>query len=246
MVEFPLHTTLRIGTYPQMPSQFRDIARRESLILGALSPGERGILLAMSKPCHYPSGKMIFSKGSAGETMMLIETGRVEISLTSAAGNRSIVAHLGPGDSVGEMAVLLNSERTADALATNDVTGRLLHRGHLMSFLSEHPRTTLGLIADLCRKLQATTEALADLSMSDGGTRLAKVLIGLFDRWGIEEDDGWRLTPPVSQSDLGDMAGLTRETVNRQIRAWEKDGMLRRDGRELILLAPDKLAERAH
>lgn len=228
-----------------MALQLRDIARRESLILGALSASERGALLAMSKPCHYASGKMIFSKGTAGETMMLIETGRVEISLTSASGNRSIVAHLGPGDSVGEMAVLLNSERTADALATNDVTGRMLHRGQLMNFLAEHPKTTLGLIADLCRKLQATTEALADLSMADGGTRLAKVLVGLFDRWGVEEQGGWRLTPSVSQSDLGDMAGLTRETVNRQIRAWEMDGMLRRDGRELILVDPEMLAGRA-
>ncbi|TNF19554.1 MAG: Crp/Fnr family transcriptional regulator [Rhodobacteraceae bacterium] len=236
----------RIGPDPQMPLQFRDTARRESLILGALSAGERAALLALSKPCHYPGGKAIFSKGSRGETMMLIETGRVEISLTSASGNRSIVAHLGPGDSVGEMAILLNSERTADALATNDVTGRLVHRTHLMNFLAEHPKTTLGLIADLCRKLQATTEALADLSMADGGTRLAKVLIGLFDRWGIEEAEGWRLTPPVSQSDLGDMAGLTRETVNRQIRAWEQEGMLRRDGRELILLDADKLDARAH
>ncbi|MGY3669845.1 Crp/Fnr family transcriptional regulator [Marinovum sp. KMM 9989] len=228
-----------------MTLKFRDIARRDSLILGALSPQERTALLAVSKPCHFQGGKVIFAKGSVGETLMLIETGRVEISLTSAAGNRSIVAHLGPGNSVGEMAVLLDSDRTADAIATNDVTGRMLHRTQLLSFLTQHPKTTLGLIADLCRKLQATTEALADLSMADGGTRLAKVLVGLFDRWGIEETGGYRLTPSVSQSDLGDMAGLTRETVNRQIRSWETEGMLRRDGRELILTDPDKLAERA-
>lgn len=228
-----------------MTLKFRDIARRDSLILGALNPQERTALLAASKPCHFQGGKVIFAKGSVGETLMLIETGRVEISLTSAAGNRSIVAHLGPGDSVGEMAVLLDSDRTADAIATNDVTGRMLHRTQLLNFLTQHPKTTLGLIADLCRKLQATTEALADLSMADGGTRLAKVLVGLFDRWGIEESGGYRLTPSVSQSDLGDMAGLTRETVNRQIRSWEAEGMLRRDGRELILTDPDKLAERA-
>lgn len=228
-----------------MVLKFRDTARRESLILGALDPSERALLLALSKSCHYHGGKTIFSKGSPGETLMLIETGRVEISLTSATGNRSIVAHLGPGDSVGEMAVLLGSDRTADVIATNDVTGRLLHRTHLLQFLTDHPQTTLGLIADLCRKLQSTTEALADLSTADGGTRLAKVLIGLFERWGVEEDGGFRLTPSVSQSDLGDMAGLTRETVNRQIRAWELDKMLRRDGRDLILVDPDLLATRA-
>lgn len=205
-----------------MNLKFRDIANRESLILGALSAKERVALLGLSKPCHYHGGKVIFSKGSPGETMMLIETGRVEISLTSAAGNRSIVAHLGPGDSVGEMAVLLGSERTADAVASNDVTGRMLHRSVLLSFLTKQPHTTLGVIADLCRKLQATTEALADLSTADGGTRLAKVLIGLFDRWGVREPGGYRLTPAVSQSDLGDMAGLTRETVNRQIRAGSR------------------------
>lgn len=228
-----------------MALTFRDIARRESLILGALTPKERATLLSMSKPCHYPGGKMIFSKGSPGETLMFIDTGRVEVSLTSASGSRSIVAHLGPGDCVGEMAVLLGSDRTADAMATNDVTGRVLNRLQLMAFLTEHPKTTLGLIADLCRKLQATTEALADLSMADGGTRLAKVLVGLFDRWGEEGEGGFRLKPSVSQSDLGDMSGLTRETVNRQIRAWEADGIVRRDGRDLILVDPDALAEKA-
>lgn len=228
-----------------MPLTFRDIARRESLILGALTPKERSALLALSKPCHFPGGKTIFAKGSPGETLLLIETGRVEVSLTSATGSRSIVAHLGPGDCVGEMAVLLGSDRTADAMATNDVTGRVLNRSQLMAFLTDHPKTTLGLIADLCRKLQATTEALADLSMADGGTRLAKVLVGLFDRWGEPENGGFRLKPSVSQSDLGDMSGLTRETVNRQIRAWEKEGVVRRDGRDLILVDPDALALKA-
>ena len=228
-----------------MQAPFRDQSRHDNLILSALSPDERVSLLGLSKPCHYPAGKQIFAKGSPGETLLMIETGRVEISLTSASGNRSIVAHLGPGDSVGEMAVLLNSVRTADALATLDVTGRMLHRSHLMGFLTDHPRTTLGLVADLCRKLQATTEALADLSMADGGTRLAKVLVGLFDRWGGLQGNEWRLSPTVSQSDLGDMAGLTRETVNRQIRAWEKDGILRREGRDLVLTDADKLNQRA-
>ena len=81
--------------------------------------------------------------------------------------------------------------------------------------------------------------------MADGGTRLAKVLVGLFDRWGEEEEAGFRLKPSVSQSDLGDMSGLTRETVNRQIRAWEADGIVQRDGRDLILVDPDALAEKA-
>lgn len=228
-----------------MTLSFRDVARRESLILGALSQQERTSLLAMSKPSHFPGGKTIFAKGSPGETLLLIETGRVEVSLTSATGSRSIVAHLGPGDCVGEMAVLLGSDRTADAMATNDVTGRVLNRSQLMAFLTDHPKTTLGLIADLCRKLQATTEALADLSMADGGTRLAKVLVGLFDRWGEKDTMGYRLRPAVSQSDLGDMSGLTRETVNRQIRAWEKEGIVRRDGRDLVLVDPEALAARA-
>lgn len=228
-----------------MALSFRDIARRESLILGALTPQERATLLAMSKPCHFPGGKVIFAKGSPGDTLLLIDTGRVEISLTSASGSRSIVAHLGPGDCVGEMAVLLGGDRTADALATNDVTGRMLNRMQLMTFLTDHPKTTLGVIADLCRKLQATTEALADLSMAGGETRLAKVLVGLFDRWGEEEAAGYRLRPAVSQSDLGDMSGLTRETVNRQIRAWESAGIVQRDGRDLILVDPEALAEKA-
>ncbi len=219
------------------------VARRESLILTVLSSEDRKALLALATPRHYPTGKVFFAKGSPGDTLLLIDTGQVEISLTSPAGDRSIIAHLGPGDCVGEMAVLMGSERTADARAKVDVTGRSVTRTQLLRFLAQHPQATLGLVADLCRKLQATTETLAGVFAADGGTRLAKVLAGLVRRWGIDEGDGvFRLRPAVSQADLGDMAGLTRESVNRQIKAWEADGILHRDGRELVVIDPERLA----
>lgn len=221
--------------------------RKTSLVLGALGPDARKALLTQARPCHFPTGKVFFRKGAPGDALLLIETGQVEISLTAPGGEKSIVAHLGAGDCVGEMAVLTGGARTADARATIDVTGRLVTRALLMRFLADDPKATLGMVADLCEKLQATTEALADVFVTDGATRLAKVLFGLFSRWGQSESaGGLRLKPAVSQSELGEMAGLSRETVNRQIKAWEVQGLLRRDGRDLVLMDEARFAALGH
>lgn len=218
--------------------------KRNNMILDALKPEERKALFALSRPCHFPAQQLIFAKGDAGDALLFIDSGRVEISLTTIAGDKSIIAYLGAGDCLGEMAVLMGSNRTADSYSTTDVTGQMIQRAKLNSFLVQHPEATLGLVSDLCHKLERTTGNLADHVVSTGTTRLAKVICDLYSRWGRADADGnYRLSPGVSQSDLGEMSGLTRESVNRQIKAWEKDGIVKREGRALIVCDPVQMTE---
>lgn len=178
---------------------------------------------------------------------MLIDTGRVEISLTSANGKRSILTHLGPGDVVGELAVLDGQDRSADAIASTDVTGRVLRRAQLLDFLRTNPNAAIGVIEVLCHKLRETNQSYASHVMADGHARLARVLVGLFAEWGIDLSNGTRkLGQRFSQSELGDLSGLTRETVNRYLRDWEDAGILVRDGTALILLIPEDLVALAN
>lgn len=203
-------------------------------------------LQARGSQVHYPARRTIFATGEPGDTMLVIATGRVEISLTSEAGRRSILAQLGPGDVVGEMAVLDGAARSADVVAASDVTGRLLTRAQVMGFLAEAPEAAIAVIEALCQRLRQTNETLADHVLIDGKTRLARLLLRLFESWGAGQADGSvRLDTGFSQTDLGDMAGLTRESVNRLIRIWEAEGRMIRDGGALVCPDLDGLRDLA-
>lgn len=215
----------------------------KSILFQTLGPVQAKALLSQGKPVHFPTRKTIFATGEPGTTMLLIDTGRVEISLTSESGRRSIFAQLGPTDVVGEIAVLDGEPRSADATAATDVTGRILSRAHVMSFLKANPDSALAVIGALCERLRSTNQTLADQVLADGRTRLARLLLRLFETWGKPQDDGLQLASGFSQSDLGDMSGLTRETVNRLIRGWDKDAILRREDEALLLLDKPALEE---
>ncbi|WP_121630264.1 Crp/Fnr family transcriptional regulator [Tropicibacter alexandrii] len=216
--------------------------RPKGILFGALSRDDAIALSALAQPVHYPGRKQIFAMGGTDQTMLLIETGRVQISLISSDGRRSILAQLGPGDVVGEMAALDGAPRSAFATAAGHVTGRLLTRAQIMDFLRSRPDAAILVIQTLCQRLRDTNDQLAGLALTDGPTRLARVMNRLYDEWGKpDEDGGIVLDGAFTQSELGDMAGLTRETVNRLIRNWDADGILERRPDKLVLRNPDAL-----
>lgn len=216
---------------------------QSGLLIDSLTARGAQTLFAQGVPTHFAARKTLFAAGSTGDTLFLIATGRVEISLTSSGGRRTILAQLGPGEVVGEMAALDGQPRSADAVAATEVTGRMINRSHLLSYLRRHPDATIPLIEALCARLRQTNAVLADHVFADGQTRLARLLLRLFDAWSQERPDGTRrLDPRFSQSDIGDMAGLTRESVNRTVRQMEHDGVLRRSSGALVLLDHGALA----
>ena len=206
-----------------------------SLLLGALPRPTRSALLAQGQRLHLPRGATLFAMGSEGDTALLIETGRVTISLSSSDGKQTILDHLGPGEVVGELAVLDGGRRSAHATAATDVTGTLLGRAALTALLRTHPEAALAVITALSRRLRHTNEAYALQTQADGVVRLARVLLRLFDRWSVAGSEGLLLTTPISQGELGDMAGLSRESVNRLLRGMVRDGVVRRDGSAMVL-----------
>lgn len=219
---------------------------RHSLLLSALPESARMDLLAQGRRLYAPKGSTIFAMGTDGTTALLIETGRVTISLSSARGRHTILDHLGPGEVVGDLAVLDGGKRSADALAGTDVTGTLLSQAVLHGILKRHPDTALALITALTQRLRNTNEAYAFQTMADGAVRLSRVMLRLFDRWGTDSSNNTlTLEMTFSQTELGDMSGLTRESVNRLMRRLISDGVMMRNENSLILLDRDALAKRA-
>ncbi|MGK8235519.1 Crp/Fnr family transcriptional regulator [Roseovarius sp. MS2] len=210
------------------------------------APGLVGILERHGRAVDYPKGQMIYSAGAHDSTMMLILKGRVEISRSSVDGRRSILTHLGPGDMLGELAALDGGARSADAVAATAVRGRILEGALVLQRLREEPDAALDVIGMLCQRLRQTSGMYTAHVLADGQARLARLLLHLSEKWGETLPGGkLRLAERFSQSDLGDLVGLSRESVNRQIRDWEQAGLIERQGMGIVLCDPAALARTA-
>ncbi len=212
-------------------------AQQSSILLASMDAADCRALFETSHRKTFAAGSTIFSEGEPGSTVILIETGRAEISITSMSGRKSVLAHMGPGEVLGEIAALDGGDRTADVIAASQISGRVLSRQNILKFVSERPNVASAIIAELCRKVRNATDMYSAQSMTEGGQRLARALLRLFDKWGEPDDgNGIRLGEKFSQGDIGEFSGLARENVNRHVKGWCDIGILKVDGRQLFLL----------
>lgn len=217
--------------------------RLSGVLVSAMGVEGCAALFQDARPVVYRPGQAIFSAGEPGQTMILLQTGRVEISITALTGRKSVLAHMGPGEVLGEIAALDGGPRSADAVAATDVSGRLLSRENALAFVAARPDLARAVIAALCQKVRNASEMFRTQSVIEGEPRLARGLLRLFDQWGVASPDGtMRLAERFSQQDIGEFTGLARENVNRQIKALVAAGLLRRDAHHLVLLDRDALS----
>ena len=155
----------------------------QGVVFPALTDAQRQTLLSRCTPRAYAKGETIFSRGEPGSLIFVIETGRVEVSVTSRRGCRTILNQMGPGEVLGELAMLDGDPRSADARAATDATGRILTRQHFLVFLSDFPEMAAAIIQEICRKLRNLSDLHADQLATDGARRLALVLSRLFSKW---------------------------------------------------------------
>jgi CRP/FNR family transcriptional regulator, cyclic AMP receptor protein len=158
--------------------------------------------------------------------------GRVKISNVSLEGREAVHNLINPGRVFGEIALLDGKERTADATALEPTELLVLQRRDFIPFVESHPpRMALRLIEVLCAKLRRTTTVVEDTAFLTTGPRIAKALLRLAEEYGRREGGGGavRIELKLSQRELGGMVGLARENVNRQLREWREDGLIRID-----------------
>ena len=134
------------------------------------------------------------------------------------------------------IALLDGKERTADATAMEACELLILERRDFVPFLEKHPDICLRLIAVLCERLRRTTEQVEDVLFLDLQARLAKTLLHLVDAHGRPVSNGVALGAKLSQRDLANMIGASRESVNRQLSLWEEEGLISRDRGAITIL----------
>lgn len=216
---------------------------RDSVLLSSLGQEDFLAMFAAARRTTYETGQVLFSEGDPGTSVFVIESGRVEVSITSLSGRKSILAHMGPGEILGEIAALDGGGRSATVTAANVMTGLVLPRSHVLNYISERPEVAQAVIVELCKKVRNASSMFANRSVVEGGPRLAKALLNLFEKWGEPQGETTVLTEAFSQTEIGDFGGLARENVNRYIKTWVGQDILAHEDGALVLLDRARLED---
>ena len=171
-------------------------------------------------------GEVIFRVGSPGDIMMAVVTGTVRIVATSPQGKEIVLGDLKAGEVFGEIALLDGGERSADAVALTKCELLALERRDLMAALQRNPEACLRLLEVVCKRLRETDERITEIAFFELPVRLAKVLLRTAAAPGATARAATRKVA-LSQRELGNMIGGTRESVNRCLRDWQRRGIIR-------------------
>jgi len=222
-----------------IPAHFRDADKRELLqsnyLFSKLSPQHIGRLAACVVGKSVPRATSIFVKGDPGSSLFAICRGTVKISVPSVDGHDAVFNLIGKGDIFGEIALLDGRPRTADAVAATDCELFIIERRDFLPLVREEPEIALKLIEILCARLRRTTEQAENLMFLHLPGRLAKTLLRLSD------GDGRERKVTVTQKDLGNIIGMSRESTNRQLRIWEEQEWVRLERGGIVILSAKAL-----
>jgi CRP/FNR family transcriptional regulator, cyclic AMP receptor protein len=224
----------------ESPSSRRDADKRTLLknndLFAKLSPQQIERLAACVVSKSAPRATSIFAKGDPGSSLFVICRGTVKITAPSVDGHDAMLNQMGKGDIFGEIALLDGRTRTAEAVAVTDCELFIIERRDFLPLMREEPDIALRMIEILCAKLRQTTEQAESLMFLSLPRRLAKALLRLSEcgRDGVRK-------AVVTQKDLGNLIGMSRESTNRQLRMWEEQGWVRLERGGIVILSPEAL-----
>ena len=217
-----------------------DITRllSKSLLFGVLDESARRELTSHVHRKTFNSGEPIFHVGDPGQSMMVILVGTVRVSLPGPRGKGVILADLGAGELLGEVALLDGRERSADVTALTKCELLVLERRDVVSFLEKRADVCLKLLELVCTKVRKSDQRMSDIAFLELAERLAKVLM---DRIGPATRADVKPKLSLSQTELAGMINATRENVNRCLRNWQRQGIVDVSVRWITVLQRDML-----
>jgi len=188
---------------------------------------------------HYRKGEIIFHKGDFGSTFHIINTGGVKLSIPSEEGGDVFLAHLGPGDFFGELALLDERPRSATATAEDSTETLALERKDFLDFMKLFPD------AVLAQRIRNLNSQLESVILFKPQARLAQTLLKLVSTHGSEIPGGWQISIPLTQPELAEMVRVTTGTIRRLLRDFREAGIVNIENQRYLIHKPEELRRMA-
>ncbi len=214
-------------------------------IFQGVDPTAVEALSSALEPVEFPRAHVIFAEGEPGDRLYIIVSGKVKIGRRSADGRENLLAVFGPSDMFGELSIFDPGPRTSTATTVTEVRAVTMDRAALHEWIGKRPEIADQLLRVIARRLRRTNNMLADLIFTDVPGRVAKALLQLAQRFGSQEAGMLRVTHDLTQEEIAQLVGASRETVNKALADFAHRGWLRLEGKTVVLLDHERLARRA-
>lgn len=175
-------------------------------------------------------------EGDPAGSLFLAISGYFKAVATNRSGKELLFSIMGPGEVFGELSVLDGEPRSATVIALQPGTLGVIEQAPLFELLRASPDLTIQIAKGLCKRVRVLSKRCESLSSMPVPGRLANVLVTLAGRHGQKNGGALRIPVRLSQQDLGSMAGATRESVNKQLRAWSDTGVVRLEKGCLVIV----------
>ena len=195
-------------------------------IFQGVDPSAVQDLKAALEPVSFPRAHVIFAEGELGDRLYIVLSGKVKIGRRSPDGRENLLAVFGPSDMFGELSIFDPGPRTSE-------------------WIAKRPEIAEQLLQVIARRLRRTNNMLADLIFTDVPGRVAKALLQLAHDFGTQEGGMLRVTHDLTQEEIAQLVGASRETVNKALADFAHRGWLRLEGKSVLILEPQRLVRRA-
>jgi len=178
----------------------------------------------------FHKNSIVITEGDRSSSLYVILNGEVKVFVSDEEGKTNIVNRLGPGDYFGELSLIDDEPRSASVEAVTRCQISILARQHFVQYLEEHPRVAIALLRGMGRRLRNTTGHAKNLALMDVFGRIANVLLD-----AAEDEDGRLVTPALTQQDIADQVGSSREMVSRILKDLKAGGYITLDGKRIVI-----------
>jgi CRP/FNR family transcriptional regulator, cyclic AMP receptor protein len=206
-----------------------------------LPPDEANDLARRLVRRRFSAGQIIFHHGDPGGLLYIIDKGKVKIAHSTPEGHEALLAILGDGDFFGELALLDDSPRsaTAEALVTTETL--TLHREDFMRYIHDNPDFALHVLHIMAQHIRRLNSQISDIFFLDLPGRLARTLLHLAQQHGKVTAEGIAIDISLTQTDLAEMTGATRVSINKVLGRFRRAKWVKVKGRRFIILDADAL-----
>ena len=201
-----------------------------------LDPEAFDQLCRYAKHATLKRGATIFSKGDPGTSLIAVISGTVKISVSSVDGRNAILNLVGAGEIFGEISLLDGLARSADATANTNCEIFVIDRREFIPFVRSQPALAMKFIELLCMRLRRTSDQVEEVILQNLPGRLASALLRLTEK----HKPGGR-TIAITQQEISEMVGMTRESINKQLRVWATRKWVRLEHGAIVVLDAEPL-----
>ncbi len=221
-----------------------DVLKKAPLFARLEDEAARALSSAMGT-IQLNKGQVLFREGDLEDRLYIVVSGKIKLGRSGSAGRENLLAVLGPGQMFGELSAFDPGPRSSTATAVTASEVRTLEHEELMGWLTGRPEVAQGLLGQMAARLRRANDVVADLVFSDVPGRVAKQLLELAKRFGDRADDGIHVHHDLTQEELAQLVGASRETVNKALADFAARGWIRLEPRSVTILDMERVQRRA-